>query len=87
MMHLRDSNGRGERNELVWFDHVLQWFMASDIKGFTMTTSQTTPQRAFSLTDEELGQFNRNGSLGPFDLYEPDEMAKSASALHSVNGG
>jgi non-heme Fe2+,alpha-ketoglutarate-dependent halogenase len=55
--------------------------MASDIKGFTMTTSQTAPERAFSLTDEELDQFNRNGYLGPFDLYEPDEMAKNLRSL------
>ena len=46
-----------------------------------MTTSQTAPQRAFSLTDEELDQFNRNGYLGPFDLYEPDEMAKNLRSI------
>jgi non-heme Fe2+,alpha-ketoglutarate-dependent halogenase len=44
-------------------------------KGCTMTTSQTASQRAYSLTSDELDQFNRDGYLGPFDLYEPDEMA------------
>lgn len=35
----------------------------------------------FSLTDEETEQFHRNGFIGPFDLYEPEEMEKNLRAL------
>jgi non-haem Fe2+, alpha-ketoglutarate-dependent halogenase len=33
------------------------------------------------LTSAELEQFNRNGYLGPFDLYEPEEMEKNLRSL------
>lgn len=35
----------------------------------------------FSLSEEQLAQFQRNGYIGPFDLYEPDEMEKNLRAL------
>ncbi|MET8419234.1 chlorinating enzyme [Streptomyces sp. NPDC005134] len=35
----------------------------------------------FSLTPEEIEQFHRNGFIGPFDLYEPEEMEKNLRAL------
>ncbi|MEU7600750.1 chlorinating enzyme [Streptomyces sp. NPDC040724] len=35
----------------------------------------------FSLTTEEIEQFHRNGFIGPFDLYEPEEMEKNLRAL------
>lgn len=28
----------------------------------------------FSLTEQELQQFDRDGFIGPFTLYEPEEM-------------
>lgn len=35
----------------------------------------------FSLTDAEIEQFHRDGFIGPFDLYEPEEMEKNLRAL------
>jgi non-heme Fe2+,alpha-ketoglutarate-dependent halogenase len=35
----------------------------------------------FSLTDAEVEQFHRQGYLGPFDLYEEDEMEQHLRAL------
>ena len=35
----------------------------------------------FALTQDELDRFHRDGYIGPFDLYEPDEMAKNLRAL------
>ncbi|WP_405469143.1 chlorinating enzyme [Streptomyces canus] len=35
----------------------------------------------FSLTAEEIEQFHRSGFIGPFDLYEPEEMEKNLRAL------
>ncbi|GGV29031.1 chemotaxis protein CheX [Actinomadura cremea] len=41
-----------------------------------------TQQKAdFSLTADELTQFQRDGYLGPFDLYSPDEMERNLRAL------
>lgn len=36
---------------------------------------------SFSLTTEELDQFHRDGYIGPFDLYDPDEMERDLQAL------
>lgn len=35
----------------------------------------------FSLTNQEIEQFHRNGFIGPFDLYEAEEMEKNLRAL------
>lgn len=35
----------------------------------------------FSLSTEQLDQFHRDGYLGPFDLYEPEEMERNFQAL------
>lgn len=35
----------------------------------------------FSLTEAEIAQFHRDGYIGPFDLYDPDEMAANLQAL------
>ncbi|MCL7491265.1 MULTISPECIES: chlorinating enzyme [Streptomyces] len=35
----------------------------------------------FSLTAEEIEKFHQNGFIGPFDLYEPEEMEKNLRAL------
>ncbi|KIZ17547.1 chlorinating enzyme [Streptomyces natalensis] len=35
----------------------------------------------FSLSQEELEQFHRDGFIGPFDLYEKDEMEANLQAL------
>ncbi|WP_433174893.1 chlorinating enzyme [Actinoallomurus sp. CA-150999] len=35
----------------------------------------------FSLSADELAQFHRDGYIGPFDLYEPDEMEANLRAL------
>ncbi|MFU4557320.1 chlorinating enzyme [Pseudomonas paraeruginosa] len=35
----------------------------------------------FSLSPEELEQFHRDGYIGPFDLYQQDEMAAKLQAL------
>ncbi|MEU5850683.1 chlorinating enzyme [Saccharopolyspora shandongensis] len=41
-----------------------------------------TPQQTiFSLSADELAQFHRDGYIGPFDLYSPDEMERNLRAL------
>ncbi|WP_426374251.1 chlorinating enzyme [Rhodococcoides fascians] len=35
----------------------------------------------FALTSAELEQFHRDGYIGPFDLYQPDEMEQNLRAL------
>ncbi|MFF5546981.1 chlorinating enzyme [Streptomyces olivaceoviridis] len=35
----------------------------------------------FQLSQQEIEQFHRDGYIGPFDLYEPEEMAKNLQAL------
>jgi non-haem Fe2+, alpha-ketoglutarate-dependent halogenase len=35
----------------------------------------------FALSSEEIEQFHRNGYIGPFDLYEKDEMERNFQAL------
>lgn len=35
----------------------------------------------FPLTNQEIEQFHRNGFIGPFDLYEAEEMEKNLRAL------
>jgi non-heme Fe2+,alpha-ketoglutarate-dependent halogenase len=35
----------------------------------------------FRLTDDELAQFERDGFIGPFTVYEPDEMTKRWNAI------
>lgn len=35
----------------------------------------------FSLSDDELTRFHRDGYLGPFDLYEPDEIERALRAI------
>jgi len=41
----------------------------------------TQQQTVFSLSADELAQFQRDGYLGPFDLYSPDEMERNLRAL------
>jgi non-haem Fe2+, alpha-ketoglutarate-dependent halogenase len=41
--------------------------------------TQKTPE--FALSADELARFNRDGYLGPFDLYEPEEMAANLRRL------
>jgi non-haem Fe2+, alpha-ketoglutarate-dependent halogenase len=36
---------------------------------------------SFGLTAEELDQFHRDGYIGPFDLYEPEEMERNFQSL------
>ncbi|MDN3356403.1 chlorinating enzyme [Actinomadura sp. DC4] len=38
-------------------------------------------QTGFALTADELAQFHRDGYIGPFDLYEPEEMEANRRAL------
>ncbi|XVQ06883.1 chlorinating enzyme [Spirillospora sp. CA-255316] len=38
-------------------------------------------ETTFSLSSEELAQFHRDGYIGPFDLYSPDEMERNLRAL------
>jgi non-heme Fe2+,alpha-ketoglutarate-dependent halogenase len=35
----------------------------------------------FALSSDEVAQFHRDGYIGPFDLYEPDEMERNLRAL------
>lgn len=35
----------------------------------------------FSLTPEQVAQFERDGYIGPFDLYDPEEMERDLRAL------
>jgi non-haem Fe2+, alpha-ketoglutarate-dependent halogenase len=42
---------------------------------------QSTVNRTYSLTEDELSQFNRDGFIGPFNLYEPAEMESNLCAL------
>jgi non-haem Fe2+, alpha-ketoglutarate-dependent halogenase len=35
----------------------------------------------FALSAQEIGQFHRDGYIGPFDLYEPDEMEQNLRTL------
>ena len=39
-----------------------------------------SPER-FDLSNEELAQFQRDGFIGPFDLYSPEEMEESLRSL------
>ncbi|GLW70764.1 chemotaxis protein CheX [Kitasatospora phosalacinea] len=41
----------------------------------------TSPAKDFSLSPEEVAQFQRDGYIGPFDLYEPEEMASHLKEL------
>ena len=41
----------------------------------------TSEGNAFALSESELTQFHTNGYIGPFDLYEPEEMAANLQAL------
>ncbi|WP_445397660.1 chlorinating enzyme [Streptomyces sp. LE64] len=43
--------------------------------------SQPTRTKTFSLTPEELRKFHQDGYIGPFDLYEKDEMEANLQAL------
>ncbi len=36
---------------------------------------------SYALTAQELEQFHRDGFYGPFDLYDPEEMERSLSAM------
>lgn len=38
-------------------------------------------EERFSLTDEELRTFERDGYIGPFDLFEPEEMERYRRAI------
>ena len=40
-----------------------------------------SPDLAFSLSQNELEKFHRDGYIGPFDLYHKDEMERSLQAL------
>ncbi|MEV0535862.1 chlorinating enzyme [Kitasatospora sp. NPDC050463] len=40
-----------------------------------------TQRSSFSLDADELAEFHRNGYIGPFDLYPPDEMERNLRAL------
>lgn len=37
----------------------------------------------FALRPEEIAQFNRDGYLGPFDLYDPDEMERNLRTIRA----
>src|SRR3569833_594085 len=41
----------------------------------------TSQQTILSLSADELAQFHRDGYIGPFDLYSPDEMESNLRAL------
>ena len=41
----------------------------------------STDTRRFDLSQAELDQFNRNGYIGPFDLYDPNTMAEELRRL------
>ncbi|WP_033306972.1 chlorinating enzyme [Streptomyces iakyrus] len=43
--------------------------------------NQSTQAKNFSLTPEELKKFHRDGYIGPFDLYDKDEMEADLQAL------
>ncbi|AYG78752.1 hypothetical protein DWB77_00860 [Streptomyces hundungensis] len=43
--------------------------------------NQITDTKKFSLSAEELEKFQRDGYIGPFDLYEKDEMEANLQAL------
>lgn len=43
--------------------------------------NQTTEAKKFSLSSEELEKFHRDGYIGPFDLYEKEEMEANLQAL------
>lgn len=36
-----------------------------------------------ALRPEEIAQFNRDGYLGPFDLYDPDEMGRNLRSIRA----
>ena len=40
----------------------------------------TTPGR-FALTPDELARFDRDGFIGPFKVYEPEEAAELLTAI------
>lgn len=40
-----------------------------------------TDNQDFSLSKEEIDRFQRDGFIGPFDLYEPEEMQRNLKAL------
>ena len=40
------------------------------------TIQQTTAQREFSLSPEELAKFHENGYAGPFKMYEVEEIGR-----------
>jgi non-heme Fe2+,alpha-ketoglutarate-dependent halogenase len=40
-----------------------------------------TLSKTFQLSETELAQFHRDGYIGPFTLYEPEEMAEHLKAL------
>jgi non-haem Fe2+, alpha-ketoglutarate-dependent halogenase len=46
-----------------------------------MAVDQRSDQRQYALTVEERAQFDRDGFIGPFDLYEPEEMVSHMRAL------
>ncbi|MFF3482675.1 hypothetical protein ACFYXC_05265 [Streptomyces sp. NPDC002701] len=35
----------------------------------------------FALSDAQIKEFHENGFIGPFDVYEPEEMASTLQAL------
>ncbi|GAB3555672.1 non-heme Fe2+,alpha-ketoglutarate-dependent halogenase [Actinopolyspora lacussalsi] len=41
-----------------------------------MTTENITTNREFALSEQELAQFHARGFLGPFKVYEPEEMER-----------
>jgi non-heme Fe2+,alpha-ketoglutarate-dependent halogenase len=41
-----------------------------------MTTQSQITDPSFDLTDEELAAFHRNGYMGPFTLFDPQEMGQ-----------
>ncbi|MFE9775793.1 chlorinating enzyme [Streptomyces sp. NPDC005931] len=43
--------------------------------------NQSTDTKKFSLNAEELEKFHRDGYIGPFDLYEKEEMEANLQAL------
>jgi non-heme Fe2+,alpha-ketoglutarate-dependent halogenase len=43
--------------------------------------NQSTDTKKFSLSAEELEKFHRDGYIGPFDLYEKEEMEANLQAL------
>jgi non-heme Fe2+,alpha-ketoglutarate-dependent halogenase len=47
-------------------------------------TSPTSSERTFQLTTEELDQFERDGFVGPFKVYDPSEMEERWKSIRKA---